>query len=260
MARALGQGFITAQLVSREQIRAADPSAEAREAFTQVVGAHDVVMSNSDVVRGSDVVFIAVKPQHVNLVFDELADTPNYGRLFVSIVAGVKLKRLIQGLSTERVVRVMPNTPCLVCAGAAGYCSAAGVSETDCEFVDRLLSAVGIAYRFPEALLDAVTGLSGSGPAFIFQVIEALSDGGVQAGLSRDAATSMAAQTVLGAAKMVLETGEHPAVLKDRVASPAGTTIAGLEILERGKLRATLMGAVKAAADRSMELDRDADE
>src|SRR5205085_12476308 len=149
-----------------------------------------------------------------------------------------------------------PNTPCLVSASAAGFSPSASATTDDVSLVERLLNAVGRAYRVPEHLLDAVTGLSGSGPAFVYVMIEALSDGGVRVGLPRDVATALAAQTVLGSAKMVLETGEHPGVLKDQVTSPGGTTIAGLHALERGGLRAALIDAVVAATERSTELGR----
>jgi pyrroline-5-carboxylate reductase len=148
----------------------------------------------------------------------------------------------------------MPNTPCLVGASASGYSGGEGATHDDLANVDRLLNAVGRAYRLPEGLLDAVTGLSGSGPAFVYLMIEALSDGGVRVGLPRDVATALAAQTVLGSAKMVLETGSHPGTLKDMVTSPAGTTIAGLHALERGGVRAALMDAVEAATRRAVEL------
>jgi pyrroline-5-carboxylate reductase len=150
----------------------------------------------------------------------------------------------------------MPNTPCLVGASASGYAPADTATPDDVAMVDRLFNAVGRAFRVPEGLLDAITGLSSSGPAFVYVMIEALSDGGVRMGLPRDIATTLAAQTVFGSAKMVLETGLHPGVLKDMVASPGGTTIAGLHALERGGLRAALMDAVEAATRRATELAR----
>jgi pyrroline-5-carboxylate reductase len=188
---------------------------------------------------------------------DELAGGGR-GKLVVSGAAGISVASLAAGLGPEaRVVRVMPNTPALVGEGAAAYCLGPGVSPEDEALVLRLLESVGIARRVPEGLMDAATGLCGSGPAFVYAMIEALSDGGVRVGLPRDLATAMAAQTVLGAARMVLETGLHPGVLKDQVTSPGGTTIAGLHALERGALRATLIDAVQAAALRSAELAGD---
>jgi pyrroline-5-carboxylate reductase len=150
----------------------------------------------------------------------------------------------------------MPNTPCLVGASASAYTPAETATAEDVELVDRLLNAVGRAFRLPESLLDAVTGLSGSGPAFVYLMIEALSDGGVRVGLPREVATALAAQTVLGSAKMVLETQAHPGALKDMVASPGGTTIAGLHALERGGVRGALMDAVEAATRRATELGK----
>jgi pyrroline-5-carboxylate reductase len=150
----------------------------------------------------------------------------------------------------------MPNTPCLVGASASAFTPGPTATPDDIALVQRLLDAVGKAFQVPEGQLDAVTGLSGSGPAFVYVMIEALSDGGVRVGLPRDVATALAAQTVFGAAKMVLDTGLHPGLLKDRVASPGGTTIAGLHALERGGLRAALMDAVEAATLRSAELGK----
>jgi pyrroline-5-carboxylate reductase len=175
--------------------------------------------------------------------------------LVVSIAAGIPLKTLIAGLGPQaRLVRVMPNTPCLVGASASGFALGGAATKEDSALVEQLLSAVGVAVPVEEKLLDAVTGLSGSGPAYVYQIIEALSDGGVRVGLPRAVATKLAAQTVLGAAKMVLETEQHPGILKDAVASPGGTTIAGLHELERGGLRAALMNAVESATNRSKEL------
>ena len=159
-------------------------------------------------------------------------------------------------MSSARVVRVMPNTPAMVGAAAAGFALGNHASEADGRLTEALLSAVGIAVAVPEVLMDAVTGLSGSGPAYVYQIIEALSDGGVAAGLPREISTRLAAQTVLGSAKMVLETGEHPGSLKDMVTSPGGTTIEGVHELEKGGLRATLMNAVRAASAKSRKLGR----
>ena len=173
----------------------------------------------------------------------------------ISIAAGVPLAKLEALLSAgARVIRVMPNTPALVGASASAFALGAAATREDAALTERLFSAVGIAYEVKERLLDAVTGLSGSGPAYVCLLIEALSDGGVAAGLPRDVATRLAAQTVLGSAKMVLETGQHPAVLKDMVTSPGGTTIEGLHELEKAGVRGAFMNAVRAAAEKSKQL------
>ncbi len=203
-----------------------------------------------------DVLFLAVKPQQIAQALGNLRGKVGPGKLVVSIAAGVRLATLAEGLGNTAVplVRVMPNTPCLVGQGASAYCLGSHATEEHGRLVKQLLEAVGIAFPVDEKLLDAVTGLSGSGPAFVYVMIEALSDGGVRMGLPRNVATALAAQTVRGAAEMVLRTGEHPGVLKDRVTSPGGTTIAGIQALEAGGLRAALMAAVEAAARRSAEL------
>jgi pyrroline-5-carboxylate reductase len=202
----------------------------------------------------SDLLVLAVKPQTMAALLEEIRGVLR-SPLVVSIAAGFTLKQLSAGLGARcRLVRVMPNTPCLVGASASAYTPGEGTTAEDAAIVDRLLNAVGRAFRLPEHLLDAVTGLSGSGPAFVYLMIEALSDGGVRVGLPREVSTTLAAQTVLGAAKMVLETAQHPGALKDMVASPGGTTIAGLHALERGGVRGALMDAVEAATRRSKEL------
>ena len=254
MARALAGGFVRAGLVPPEQIVAFDPVDEAAQRFAAEIANARLVTSNAMVVRVSHVVFVAVKPQTLPSVMQEVGGALNEDQLLVSIAAGISLGRLTAGFRTARVIRVMPNTPCLVGRGAAGYALGPGATAADGELVGNLLRAVGLAFAVEERLLDAVTGLSGSGPAFVYTMIEALSDGGVRMGLPRAVATALAAQTVLGAAEMVLATGEHPAVLKDRVASPGGTTIAGLQALENHGLRAALMAAVEAATRRSVEL------
>lgn len=254
MARALAKGFLRAGLLDPDRIVAFDPVAEALEQFaSQCCGTRPAV-SNTAASQEADVLFLAVKPQNMQAVIDELAGQVG-GKLVVSIAAGVPISRL-SDLRTSRIVRVMPNTPCLVGQGASAYCLAAGATASDGELVAKLLAAVGIAFQVEERHLDAVTGLSGSGPAFIYLVIEALSDGGVRMGLPRDVAAALAAQTVRGAAEMVLAQKEHPAVLKDRVASPGGTTIAGLAALEDRGLRGALMAAVEAATRRSAELGK----
>ena len=254
MATALGQGFIKAGLVSAESLLAADPDQAARERFAGATGGR-TTDDNAQVAQQSDVIFLAVKPQQIAGVVGGLRGRITARQLVVSIAAGVRLAALAEGLGGNvRLVRVMPNTPCLVGQGACGFCLGEKATAEDGRLVEQLLDAVGIVYQLEEKLLDAVTGLSGSGPAFVYVIIEALSDGGVRMGLPRSAATALAAQTVRGAAEMVAATGEHTGVLKDRVASPGGTTIAGLQALESGGLRAALMAAVEAATRRSIEL------
>jgi pyrroline-5-carboxylate reductase len=254
MATALARGWLSAGLIRDDGAVASDPLSQARDSFRAETGLR-TLESNSEVVAASDLLVLAVKPQSMPSLLAEIRPIVTSRHLVVSIAAGVTLRQLAEGLGPDRrVVRVMPNTPCLVGASASGYAPGASATPEDLGIVDRLLNAVGRAFRLPEHLLDAVTGLSGSGPAFVYVIIEALSDGGVRVGLPRNVATALAAQTVYGAAKMVLETGSHPAVLKDMVTSPGGTTIAGLHALERGALRATLMDAVEDATRRSTEL------
>lgn len=258
MATALAQGLIDGGLVPAESVLASDPAPAAAEHFARVTGAA-TVSTNAEVAGLAEVIVLAVKPQQIDAVLADLAGLVAR-QLVISIAAGVPLERLSRGLGGHgRLIRVMPNTPCLVRKSASAYCAAEGVTEADTRLVERLLAAVGTVVRLEEKLLDAVTGLSGSGPAFVYVMIEALSDGGVNMGLPRGVATELAAQTVLGAAQMVLATGEHPGQLKDRVASPAGTTIAGLEALEQGGFRAALIAAVAAATRRSVELGRASD-
>jgi pyrroline-5-carboxylate reductase len=253
MATALARGWLQAGLIGADGCRASDPLPQARQAFTAETGCRSTA-DNREVVAASDVLVLAVKPQSMTALMEEIRSEVK-DRLIVSIAAGITLRQLSAGLGSDcRLVRVMPNTPCLVGASASGYSPGEKATDEDIATVERLLAAVGVAFRLPEHLLDAVTGLSGSGPAFVYLMIEALSDGGVRVGLPRDVATALAAQTVLGAAKMVLETRTHPGMLKDMVASPGGTTIAGLHALERGGVRGALMDAVEAATRRAVEL------
>jgi pyrroline-5-carboxylate reductase len=254
MAQALARGFVAARLVEGRQIMAADPVASATEAFLKAVPGAERLPDNRRVVERSEIIFLAVKPQQVPAVLTELRGHVGAERLLISIAAGVRLKTLADGLGAARLVRVMPNTPCLVGMSASAFSLGPGATPADGELVAKLLGAVGRALPVDEKLLDAVTGLSGSGPAYVYMMIEALTDGAVRMGLPRDVALTLAAQTCKGAAEMVLTTGEHPAALKDRVASPGGTTIAGLQALEAGGVRAALMAAVEAATRRAIEL------
>lgn len=254
MATALAKGFIQARLVGPDDIIASDPSEAACSAFAREVGGKTTAF-NPDVVKFAEVLILAVKPGQVPGVLAGIREHLSEKHLLVSIAAGVPLAKLEAGMGgNARVIRVMPNTPALVGASACAFTPGSSALRADVELVHKLLSAVGMAFEVKEVLLDAVTGLSGSGPAYVFLFIEALSDGGVAAGLPREIAMKLAAQTVLGAARMVLETGQHPGALKDMVASPGGTTIEGLHELEKGKLRGTVMSAVRAATEKSKRL------
>jgi pyrroline-5-carboxylate reductase len=256
MATALARAWLEAERVTRDRLSASDPVPEARTAFEKETGAR-VHPENAVTTAQSDVLILAVKPQNMAALLADIGPTVTARHLVISVAAGINLSQLAKGLGTgPRLIRVMPNTPCLVGASASAYAAADTATADDIALVDDLLNAVGRAFPVPEKLLDAVTGLSGSGPAFVFVMIEALSDGGVRMGLPRDVATALAAQTVYGSAKMLLETGLHPGVLKDMVASPGGTTIAGLHALETGGLRAALIDAVEAATKRSAELGK----
>ncbi|HEV3165336.1 MAG TPA: pyrroline-5-carboxylate reductase [Isosphaeraceae bacterium] len=258
MATALIRGMIRAGTASAAAVSASDPLEGARSALAAATGVW-VTDSNVRVAHKSDVLVLAIKPQSMSHALSHLRPVVTPEHLIISIAAGVTIETLAAGLGDDRrIVRVMPNTPALVGEGAAAYSLGASTRPGDEAIVKACLESVGRAFPVAERLLDAVTGLSGSGPAFVFVLIEALSDGGVRVGLPRDVATALAAQTVLGSAKLLLETGLHPAVLKDQVASPGGTTIAGLHALERGGVRAALIDAVEAATRRSTELAAEA--
>jgi pyrroline-5-carboxylate reductase len=210
---------------------------------------------NHELLRESDVLVLAVKPQVVDRVLTEIGGDVRSDQLVVSVAAGVTLEGL-EGRLTDRarVVRAMPNTPAMVQAGATAIAGGTHASEDDLRVARELFEAVGRVVVLDEGLLDAVTGLSGSGPAYVMLIIDALADGGVKVGLHRDTALLLAAQTVFGSAQLLLETGEHPGRLKDMVTSPGGTAIAGLHTLESGALRKTLIDAVETASKRAAEL------
>jgi pyrroline-5-carboxylate reductase len=256
MARALAHGFVAAGLVPGRQIIYCDPSEKAGQDFAAFVAGARKAATNIEAAGEANVVFLAVKPQNMAAVLAETSGRIGAEKLAISIAAGVTLAKLCEGLKSGRVVRVMPNTPALIGKGASAFALGSTATADDGRLVGQLLGAVGQAFQVDEKLLDAVTGLSGSGPAYVYVMIEALADGGVKMGLPRDVALALAAQTVRGAAEMVVSGGEHPAVLKDRVASPGGTTIAGLAALEDRGLRAALIAAVEAATKRSIELGK----
>eukprot|EP00903_Cladosiphon_okamuranus_P012498 g11703.t1 len=252
MSSAMINGIIAAKVTKPENIIASDvyqPSLDRLSA-----SGVQTSISNKEVVSGSDVVVLAVKPDVIPTVLEEIEECLTEESLVVSIAAGVPLSVMEGLVPGKRVVRVMPNTPCLVSESAAAFALGTHAREEDRELVQSLLSAVGYACEVKESQLDAVTGVSGSGPAYIFVLIEALADGGVRMGLPRATALKLAAQTVRGAATMVLETGTHPGVLKDQVCSPGGTTIAAVEALEKSGFRAAAMAAVVAATTKSLDM------
>ncbi len=254
MATALASGAIASKLLDEAAIVFAEPYAGQRDKLAARFPKAQIVNSAVDVLPLATRVVLSVKPQTMHDVCAALAGAGCQQHLLISIAAGHSLNGLQKLLGTERIVRVMPNTPAQVGAGAAGISAGSGVTENDWKFVEQLMNAVGVSVRVPDALMHAVTGLSGSGPAYVYLMIDALSDGGVAQGLPRDLATRLAAQTVLGAAKMVLETGMHPGQLRDQVTSPGGTTIAGLRALEHASVRSGFIEAVAAATKRSQEL------
>ena len=255
MAEALIRGLIGAG-VSPADIGASAPRPERAAELAERYQIHTTT-DNTVVARRSSILVFAVKPQILPKVAREVRDEVKEGALVVSVAAGVRVDAIEEQLRPEtRVVRAMPNTPALVGAGATAIAGGAHATGTDIEQVRFMFEAVGITVLLDEDQLDAVTGLSGSGPAYIFLIIEALTDAGVKVGLSRRNAQRLAAQTVMGSAKLLLDTDGHPGQLKDMVTSPGGTAIAGLHTLEQGGLRTTLISAVESATRRSRELGR----
>ncbi|WP_338827835.1 pyrroline-5-carboxylate reductase [Neomoorella thermoacetica] len=252
MAEALIRGIIQARLVQPERIWAYDIRAarlkELKQRFGLVAAA-----SREELAAAADIIILAVKPQNVEAALTGLQVKGD--KLVISIIAGVTLSRLAGYLGDVPLVRVVPNTPALVGAGVSALAAGARVGQEDLEKALAIFRSVGEAMVLPEEQLNAVTGLSGSGPAYVYMIIEALADGGVRQGLARPVALELAARTLLGGAQMVLATGEHPGVLKDRVTSPAGTTIAGLAVLEDRGVRGALIRAVEAATLRAGELE-----
>ncbi|HSC56721.1 MAG TPA: pyrroline-5-carboxylate reductase, partial [Nitrospira sp.] len=243
MAEAIIGGLLAGGLCRPELLWATDP-VPARCDRLKSQFAVRVGSDNRQAVAWADVVVLAVKPQVILQLLAEIGgDLPRV--LVISIAAGITIRSIMNhAAGAQRIIRAMPNMPALVREGITALAWTGAITEEDTEIARAMFQAVGRVLPIEERLMDAVTGLSGSGPAYVFQAIEALADGGVKMGLPRQTAEVLAAQTVLGAAKMVLESGDHPAKLKDRVASPGGTTIAGLHCLEEGRFRATLMGAV----------------
>jgi pyrroline-5-carboxylate reductase len=256
MAEAMIKGLLSAGFIEAKNIDVSDPIASRLE-FLHSEYKIKTTTDNREVVEKCDIIILAVKPQSVKKVLRGISDLVDSGKLVVSIAAGISIATLESNLEKGRkvpVVRTMPNTPALVQEGVTALAPGSHVTKADMLLAHRLFEAVGKTVDVDEVHIDAVTGLSGSGPAYIFMIIEALSDAGVKMGLPRNVANILTVQTVLGSAKLARESGKHPGELKDMVTSPGGTTISGLHTLEAGGLRTTLMNAVEAATKRSTEL------
>ena len=254
MGEALIKGLLGASLVPATAIHATDVRLERLKELDRQYGIQ-VSSDNADLVRHSDIIILAVKPQIMDSVLKEIAPAVTRKKLLISIAAGVSTAKIRAVLHKDaRLIRVMPNTPALVLEGVTAIAKADNLEPDDLDTAGEIFSAVGRVVVLGEELIDAVTGLSGSGPAYVAVVIESLADGGVRMGLDRITAMTLATQTVLGAAKLLLETGLHPGALKDMVSSPGGTSIAGIAALEEGGIRTTFIKAVERATERSREL------
>ena len=254
----MGGALVTGLVNSGQagEILVVDPDQKRLAELSKNIGIQTAV-EVGDTLKNADIVLVAVKPQIIDTVLENIRDKANPQALFISIAAGVGLASLTARLGGEkRIIRVMPNTPALVGAGITALSPGERIQEGDLQVAEALFSSVGRVVRVREEWMDAVTALSGSGPAYVFLILEALADGGVEEGLPRDIAQELAAYTVLGAARLLIEKKEHPGRLKDQVASPGGTTIAGLFELEKGGVRSALISAVKSAAARSKELKK----
>lgn len=257
MTEALIAGMLKGHLALPEQLYASDVLEERRahlqERYKVRVGA-----DNAETARWGQIVILSVEPQILDSVLDEIRSSLRADALVISVAAGYPISRVAAHLTPQtRIVRAMPNSPSSVLEGVSALTLGPGVTQEEAKSARAIFESVGKVVEVEERLMDAVTGLSGSGPAYVYVMIEALADGGVKMGLSRPVAELLAAQTALGAARMVMESGEHPGRLKDRVASPGGTTIAGLHQIEEGRLRATLISAVEAATKRAQELGQE---
>ena len=256
MGRALAIGFCHGGKATPAGIVIVDPSAASRSAAEAALPGSRAAASITAGVAASRFIILAVKPQHAAVACEEISHSLTDTSVVISIVAGLSISSLTAATGTDRVIRVMPNTPCLIGKGVSVMSAAPAVCKDDRDHVRNLFAAVGTVHDAAENLLDAVTAVSGSGPGYVALLIEALTEGGVRAGLPRSLAQALAVETFAGTAALVAETGEHPAVIKDRVSSPGGTTIAGLAILERAGVRGAIADAVATATARAAELGR----
>lgn len=255
LAEAIIKGLVAGG-VDASSITVSEPMRERRSVLEERYGVQ-TTEDNSAAVAASEVIFLSIKPQISSAILTEIADGVSAEKLIVSIMAGISTQTIESFLpESSRVIRVMPNTPALVLEAASALCSGRYSKAEDLSLIRRIFELIGKAYVLDEKLLDAVTGLSGSGPAYVFTFLEALSDAGVKNGLPRDVSTGLAVQTVYGAAKLILESHEHPALQREKVTSPGGTTIAGVHALEKAGFRGAVMDAVDAATKRAQELGK----
>ncbi|PEN15223.1 pyrroline-5-carboxylate reductase [Longibacter salinarum] len=258
IGRAVIGGMIRSQRIESDQVIATRRTQAALDAMADEFPGLLTTTNNVDAVRNASIILLTIKPQSRSEVITEIREHVSRSALVVSVLAGVTTERLQMAFGSEQpVVRVMPNTPALVDEGATAITGGAFTTDEHVDTVRHMFEAVGQVVETRESLLDAVTGLSGSGPAYVYMFIEALTDAGVQQGLSRDIAARLAAQTVYGAAKLVLETGKHPAILRDEVTTPGGTAIAAVSELESRGLRTTIINAVNTATERSKALNEE---
>ena len=254
MAEALIKAVINSRITDNKNIYASDKNKERLDCIKKETKIH-IFNDNKKIIDNSDIVFLAVKPQNMDEVLDEIKNIVT-NQLIVSIAAGITLKKLELKLKNKRIVRVMPNTPCLVGEMAAGFSLGKNCNDKDAKIIEEILSSAGKAFLLKEELLDAVTGLSGSGPAFIAYLLEGMIEGGVKSGLNKDIATELALQTAKGTAKLLQETGMTAQELIKTVSSPGGTTIAGREILEKSDVKEILIKTIEKATKRSKELGK----
>jgi len=254
MATALAKGAIASGLIESTGLVFCEPSTVQQKRLIELFPGASVISSGAELFPICNRVILSVKPQILREIASSLKKLVHGEHCLISIAAGISLSQLSDWFGSHAIIRVMPNTPAQVLAGASGMACGRDVSDIDRHWADQFMKSVGSVVHVSDALLHAVTGLSGSGPAYVLLIIEAMADGGVAAGLSRDVAMELAVQTVLGTAKMVQETGLHPAVLKDQVTSPAGTTIAALAVLEQRGVRSAMIDAILAASARSKAL------
>jgi len=253
MAEAMIGGLISKGVFKKDEIIACAPSEGTRDRISAAYGVK-MYEKAADVVDKTDLIVLAVKPKSVDALFTEEKVCIGKGKILLSIVAGLTLEKMNSYVPDAKIVRAMPNHCCMVLECTTGYTCGPGLTEKDKKKIDSILSAIGLAVEIPESQMDAITGLAGSSPAFMYMVIDAMADAGVLNGIPRDQAIKLAAQSMLGSAKMVLETGKHPDQLRDEVCSPGGTTIVGVKILEDMGLRSAISSAVDGTIERSREM------